>query len=365
MSKEPLRLVQLTHPRHHRQVAVVKEPVLQLLQDTPSIYDLALEAIRLGKTLKELVDSRLPGERLEYAPIYEGRSEWKLLPSFDHPQNPFACIVSGTGLTHKNSALNRQMMHQAAAAAGSGKPSAGGDPATNGDSGKSATAPSAPPVTDSMRMYQWGIEGGFPPKGAIGTQPEWFYKGNGHLLKAHGEPLLVPTYANDGGEEPEIAGVYIVDETGYPWRIGFTTANEFSDHVMEKKNYLYLAPSKLRTCAIGPELVVDETFAGLTGTVKIVRNGETLWSAAIHTGESNMAHSLANLEYHHFKYDLHRMPLQAHVHFFGADAFSFGNQVKLEQGDIMEVYWEEMGRALRNPLQVEKGKEEFIGVRSL
>ncbi len=37
----------------------------------------------------------------------------ELLPSFDHPQNQAACIVSGTGLTHKNSALNRQMMHQA------------------------------------------------------------------------------------------------------------------------------------------------------------------------------------------------------------------------------------------------------------
>jgi len=351
MSKGSLRLVQLTHPRYHRQVALVSEPVLLFLQDTSSIYDLALEAIRLGKkSLRELVDSRLQGERLEYSPVYEGRSEWKLLPSFDHPKNPFACIVSGTGLTHKNSALNRQMMHQAAA--GSGSASAG-------------IGAAAAPVTDSMRMYQWGIEGGFPPKGTIGTQPEWFYKGNGHLLKAHGEPLLVPAYGNDGGEEPEIAGAYIVDETGHPWRIGFTTANEFSDHVMEKKNYLYLAPSKLRTCSIGPELVVDEAFAGLTGTVKIFRKGETVWSAPVHTGESNMAHSLANLEYHHFKYDLHRMPLQAHVHFFGADAFSFGNQVMLEQGDLMEVYWEEMGRALRNPLQVEKGKEEWIGVRSL
>ncbi|HEY4286105.1 MAG TPA: AraD1 family protein [Puia sp.] len=348
MSKEPLRLVQLTHPRHHRQVALVREPVLILLQDTRSIYDLALEAIRSGKSLRDLVDSRRQGERLEYSPVYEGWSEWRLLPSFDHPENPFACIVSGTGLTHKNSALNRQMMHQAAAGSAAG-----------------ASAPPAAPVTDSMRMYQWGIEGGFPPSGTIGTQPEWFYKGNGHMLRAHGQPLLVPAYGNDGGEEPEIAGVYIVDETGSPWRIGFTTANEFSDHVMEKKNYLYLAPSKLRTCSIGPELVVDETFAGLTGTVKIFRKGEAVWSAPIHTGESNMAHSLGNLEYHHFKYDLHRMPLQAHVHFFGADAFSFGNQVKLEQGDIMEVFWKEMGRALRNPLQVEKEKEEWIGVRSL
>jgi hypothetical protein len=364
MTYEPLRLVQLTHPRHHRKVALVKEPFLLLLQDAPSVYDLALEAIRLGKKIKDLVDMHLTQERLDYSEVYAGKGEWRLLPSFDHPQNPFACVVSGTGLTHKNSALNRQMMHQSAAAQPATAQSTAASPGTPAATTAAQSPPPGPP-TDSMRMYQWGIEGGFPGKGSIGVQPEWFYKGNGHLLKAHGEPLLIPAYGNDGGEEPEIAGVYVVDETGYPWRIGFTTANEFSDHVMEKKNYLYLAPSKLRTCSIGPELVIDETFAGLAGTVRIWRKDEVFWSSPIHTGESNMAHSLANLEYHHFKYDLHRMPFQAHVHFFGADAFSFGNQVRLEQGDIMEIEWEGMGRSLRNSVQIAEGKEEWIGVRSL
>ncbi|MBS1663930.1 MAG: GguC protein [Bacteroidetes bacterium] len=337
-----LRLVQLKNSQGRRVVALVEEPSLTLLQNTTSIYELALEAIRQKTALKNLIKERLSPEKLEYDPIYKGESEWKLLPSFDHPGDPFACIVSGTGLTHKNSALNRQMMHQAGA----------------------PQAMTTPP-TDSMRMYQWGVEGGNAAKGAIGTQPEWFYKGTAHLLRAHGEPLEIPTYGNDGGEEPEIAGVYVVDAAGNPYRVGFTTANEFSDHVMEKKNYLYLAPSKLRTCSIGPELVIDESFAGLRGTVKVIRNGETFWSSPINTGESNMAHSLANLEYHHFKYDIHRVPLQAHVHFFGADAFSFGSQLRLENGDIMEITWEGMGRPLRNPLKVAEGKEEWIGVREI
>ena len=86
-----------------------------------------------------------------------------------------------------------------------------------------------------MQIYEWGVEGGFPAKGTIGVQPEWFYKGNGLHLRAHGETLEVPSFANDGGEEPEIAGIYIIDEEKTPWRIGFTTGNEFSDHVMEKK----------------------------------------------------------------------------------------------------------------------------------
>ncbi len=43
-------------------------------------------------------------------------------------------------------------------------------------------------------------------EGYIGTPPEWFYKGTGTILRAHGEPLDVPAYAEDGGEEGEIAG---------------------------------------------------------------------------------------------------------------------------------------------------------------
>jgi hypothetical protein len=208
------------------------------------------------------------------------------------------------------------------------------------------------------------LEGGFPGQGTIGVQPEWFHKGNGSLLKGHDEVLEVPCFGNDGGDEPEIAGIYVIDRNGNPWRVGFTTANEFSDHVMERKNYLYLAPSKLRNCSIGPELVVDEVFDELNGIVNILRKEEVVWSSEIHTGEKFMAHSLQNLEHHHFKYSCHRISLQAHVHFFGADAFSFG-KMELQNNDVMEIYWEGMGRALRNPLRISDEEEKLIEVKSL
>ncbi|MEJ7767914.1 MAG: AraD1 family protein [Chitinophagaceae bacterium] len=331
------RLVQLIHPQFGRHVAVVREPTLLLLKDVASAYDLALEAINADKKLKDIIQLHVTNEALDYSSVYEGKNQWKLLPSFDHPENMMNCIVSGTGLTHKNSALNRQMMHQS----------------------------STEKPTDSMQMYQWGLEGGSPEKGTIGTQPEWFHKGNGSMLKAHGEPLEVPPFANDGGEEPEVAGVYLTDKNGEPWRIGFTTANEFSDHVMEKKNYLYLAPSKLRNCSIGPELVIDEEFSELKGTVKILRDEELVWSSPVQTGEKNMAHSLKNLEYHHFKYPCHRIPLQAHIHFFGADAFSFGSNIKLRDGDVMEINWDGMGRALQNPVKISEDNEKLVKVNLL
>ena len=335
--KEIIRLVQIIHPSKGRKLAMVGEPFLVLLNNISSVYHLALQAIDSGESLNTLIESNLSQEKIEYDAVYEGKSEWKLLPSFDNPDILSNCIVSGTGLTHHSSALNRNVMHQT----------------------ETGT------LTDSMKVYQWGVEGGKPGVGKIGIQPEWFYKGTGSVLKAHGDRLLVPSYGNDGGEEPEIAAIYIIDRKGTPVRIGFTTANEFSDHVMEKKNYLYLAPSKLRNCSIGPELVLTKDFAELKGTVCVSRNGAELWSSALQTGENNMAHSLENLEYHHFKYADHRQPLQGHVHFFGTGAFSFGAGIKLQTGDKMEVHWDGMGRALINPIEIDTAKEELIKVKTL
>ena len=134
---------------------------------------------------------------------------------------------------------------------------------------------------------------------------------------------------------------------------------------MEKKNYLYLAPSKIRNCAIGPELVIDIDFDDIIGKVGIIRETESMWRRTIKTGEKNMAHSLSNLEYHHFKYANHRQPGQVHIHFFGADAFSFGEGWVLQDGDMMEVQWEGLGRPLKNYLVVDEGEEHMVSVQTM
>lgn len=318
-----MRLIQLFHKHGERRLAQVQGEELVLIRNYSTAYDLARAAIEQQKRLMDCVEENRSVETLSYESIYSGSDDWKILPAFDHPTNPRHCMLSGTGLTHKASAENRQKMHEAEEKAS---------------------------LTDSMIMYQWGLEGGKPGPGATGIQPEWFYKGNGSQLRGHLDPLVIPSYGQDGGEEPEIAGVYVNDENGNPHRIGFATANEFSDHAMEKKNYLWLAPSKIRNCSLGPELSLTESFKSLSGTVSISRKGKILWEKTIHTGEDHITHSLENLEYHHFKYDNHRLPWDAHIHFFGADAFSYGAGVQLEDGDLMNIQWEGMGRALVNPL---------------
>jgi len=202
-----------------------------------------------------------------------------------------------------------------------------------------------------MKMLRLGLSGGKPAPGEVGIAPEWFYKGDGSILRAHGEPLEVPAFAEDGGEEAEIAGVYVIGADGVPYRAGMAIGNEFSDHVFERKNYLNLAGSKLRTCAIGPELVVDPAFDSVRGNVRITRNGATLWSKDIVTGEREMSHSLRNIEHHHFKFEPHRRAGDVHVHYFGACALSFGDGVRLADGDIMEVTFSGFGRPLRNPVR--------------
>jgi hypothetical protein len=219
-------------------------------------------------------------------------------------------------------------------------------------------------LTDSMKMFRWGVEGGRPARGEIGVSPEWFYKGNGTILRAHGEPLVLPTFGEDGGEEAEVAGVYVIGPEGRPWRVGMCNGNEFSDHKYEKRNYLNLASSKIRSCSIGPELVLDASFDSVPGTVSIHRGGLLAWSADIVTGEDDMCHTLQNVEHHHFKFESHRRPGDVHVHYFGACRLSFGD-MELRDGDVMEVNFSGFGRPPRNPLFVDPSPNTLVAVQSL
>jgi hypothetical protein len=335
-----IHLVQISNGSSRR-VAVVEEPHLRCLREVETVYELVHRCLSRSGQLSTQALGLADGEVLDYNAIYARTSEWYLLTPIDVPGVPSKLTISGTGLTHLGSAKERQAMHVAA-------------------------AKTAEDVTDSMRMFQWGVESGRPAEGEIGVAPEWFYKGNGSMLRAPLEPLTIPAYAEDGGEEGELAGVYVIGADNTPYRIGMTAGNEFSDHRFEKRNYLNLAGSKLRTCSLGPELVVGAGFQSVSGEVRIERGAKTIWSKAVATGENNMCHSLSNLEHHHFKFEGHRQPGDVHVHFFGAHSLSFGDGIALEDGDWMKVRYEGFGRALRNPVRVEaKSENRHVAVRPL
>jgi len=132
-----------------------------------------------------------------------------------------------------------------------------------------------------------------------------------------------------------------------------------------KINYLNLAGSKIRTCSIGPELVIDPNFKSVPGSVTIERGRDIVWSKNIATGESEMSYSLANLEHHHFKFPTHRQAGDLHIHFYGACALSFGDGIELADGDIMSISFTGFGRPLRNPLRVDRSAPRPVIIHSL
>ena len=132
--------------------------------------------------------------------------------------------------------------------------------------------------------------------------------------------------------------------------LGFALANEFSDHVTERGNYLWLAHSKLRPAALGAELLLGRLPDDIKGTSRILRDDRLLWEKPFLSGEANMSHSIANLEHHHFKYRLFRRPGDLHVHFFGTATLSFAEGVTTRDGDVFEVSAPPFLLPLRNPL---------------
>ncbi|SMF78359.1 hypothetical protein SAMN06265365_13633 [Tistlia consotensis] len=294
-----------------------------VVKGVDSVYRLAADAIRAGERLSRRIAQLGFGEAVDLAAAYD---EGRVLPPIMHP-DPTHLHLTGTGLTHLGSAAARDAMHQKLA------------------------EQSEAELTDSMKMFRLGLEGGKPAAGRAGVQPEWFYKGNGLSVAAPGAPLVAPAFAEDAGEEPEIAGVYLVGEDGTPFRVGFALANEFSDHVMERRNYLYLAHSKLRPAAFGPEILLGELPANVEGRSRIRRGGAVVWEKPFLSGERNMSHTIANLEHHHFKYGLFRHPGDVHVHMFGTATLSFVDGIKVAPGDVFEIEAAPFGLPLRNPLQ--------------
>ena len=315
-----MNLIQFETEAGGRAVAAIDGAQAFEVTGAPSVYELATEAIAAGRGLAALIADKGFGRAISVDAIL---AEGRMLSPVDHP-DPAHLYVTGTGLTHLGSASTRDAMH------------------------KSNQQAAEAPLTDSMKMFRMGLEGGKPPAGETGVQPEWFYKGNGFSVIRPGKPIASPAFAKDAGEEPEIAGIYLIGPDRQPRRLGFALGNEFSDHVTERVNYLFLAHSKLRMCAFGPELRLGELPRSVSGMSRIIRGGKVIWEKPFLSGEDNMSHTIANLEYHHFKYDLFCQPGDVHVHMFGTATLSFADGIKTEAEDIFEIVEPQFGAPLRN-----------------
>ncbi|MFC6672693.1 AraD1 family protein [Marinobacterium aestuariivivens] len=316
-----MKIVQIRHSRGVRAAVVESRDQLRLVDFDGGTYALAQAAIAAGVPLAELIGRHRSHELLDYKQVIDRQ---QLLPPITHP-DPARCLVSGTGLTHLGSASTRAEMHAQVSAKASEQ-------------------------TDSMRMFQLGLEGASPgpaspapsPSGSTRAMATSSSRRRHHCRYRHSPRMPA--------KNPSWSGSTSMPLTA-PWRVGFAIGNEFSDHVTERANYLWLAHSKLRACSYGPELLIGDLPAHLEGESRIVRDGEVVWRKPFLTGEENMAHSIANLEHHHFKYPQFRRPGDLHVHYFGTATLSFADGVKTRDGDRFEIELPSLGRALRNPLR--------------
>ena len=267
--------------------------------------------------------------------LARSRSTWtaleqagRLLPPLDHPSDPAHMLVTGTGLSHLGSAEGRDKMHR--------------------DLAEAAT------LTDSMRMFKLGLEGGKPGPGREGVQPEWFYKGDGSIVAGPGGPLRSPSFALDGGEEPEIVGP-LPDR---PRRHALAHRLRARQRVLRPRHReaelplsrpfqaAHVQPSGRSCCWAAtarrcPRHVAHPSRRrGGRGRSRSCRARPTC------------RHTIENLERHHFKYPLFRRPGDVHAHFFGTSTLSFSDGFKTQPGDVFEIEVAEFGRPLRNALEM-------------
>jgi len=95
----------------------------------------------------------------------------------------------------------------------------------------------------------------------------------------------------------------------------------------------------------------DPLPAHVEGMSRIYRKGAMIWEKPFLTGETNMSHTLANLEFHHFKYEGFRRPGDVHIHFFGTGTLSIADGIATEDGDEFEISADVFGAPLRNRLK--------------
>lgn len=334
-----IRTIQFVGTDGQARVGVVDGDVVRVLKQSPcSIYALAERALAQGSSLAGTVLSEVGDEVVDYDLL---EREERLLPPVTHPTSPANFLVTGTGLTHIGSASARNSMHHGVE-----------DPANA-------------PQSDSMRLFKQGLEGGKPSKGEIGAMPEWFYKGDGACLVPSGQTMSSPNFARSCAEEPEITGIYLVGPDGTPWRLGYTICNDLSDHETERRNFMYVAPSKLRDCAMGPELLIGDLPAEVDGMSRVIRDGRVVWESPFMSGEEHMSYSIANLEHHHFRHVRFRRPGDLHAHLFGCPVMSFGEGFRTRSGDMFEFDIAAFGRPLRNKVIFETGTPKPFEIQQL
>ena len=142
-----MNLIQFIDAKNKRAVGLVGGGKIIKLKRATRMTELTTLALKEGRSLNATANNLASAVTEDYAAALK---EKRVLPPLTH-DDAAHCIITGTGLTHLGSASARDSMHKKL-------------------DGEVA-------LSDSMKMFKQGLEGGKPAKGQVGAQPEWFYKG--------------------------------------------------------------------------------------------------------------------------------------------------------------------------------------------
>jgi hypothetical protein len=187
--------------------------------------------------------------------------------------------------------------------------------------------------------------------GTAPSQPNWFFKGLGDILKVPGEPLRVPSGPLALTEEAEVVLVYVTDPAGVPRYAGYTFGNDLTDIGRFKRHAGHLSYAKLCDAGVAPWLFLDAPPDHVTGRVTITRDGAPAWQGAFTTGTKALHYELPGMLSELFSYRTLSHPGRIHYVYLGADRSSFHSGFTMADRDVIEMEFDTHGVRLAHTVQ--------------
>ncbi|MEU4483771.1 FAH family protein [Streptomyces purpurascens] len=183
------------------------------------------------------------------------------------------------------------------------------------------------------------------------SQPNWFLKGLGDVLRTTGEELRAPVGSVALTEEAEVVLVHVTDAEGIPRYVGYTFGNDLTDIGRFRRHRGHLSYAKLCDAAVAPWLFLDEPPRHVTGHVTIERDGEPCWRGDFTTGTKALHYGLDDIMSELFSYDALLAPGRVHYAYIGADRSSFHDGFRMADRDRVTLDFASHGVTLSNTVR--------------
>jgi hypothetical protein len=183
------------------------------------------------------------------------------------------------------------------------------------------------------------------------SQPNWFFKGLGDVLKVSGEPLRTTPGTLALAEEAEVVLVYLVDSARVPRYIGYGLGNDLTDIGRFKRHAGHLSYAKLCDAGLSPWLFLDPPPEEVRGRVTIERDDAPAWAGTFTTGVKALAYGLRDIIAELFAYDTLLEPGRVHYVYLGADRGSFQDGFRLADRDRIGIEFATHGVTLTHTVR--------------